>query len=886
MGNNKFNISKACILKGRNLELRLLVLDGNSILNRAFYGVKGLSTKEGFFTNGIYGFLTTFQKVKEETSPDAIAIAFDVRKPTFRHEAYEGYKAKRKGMPDDLAKQLPVLKELLGYLGLSVIECEGFEADDILGTLAKECEDTGNECVIATGDRDSLQLVSENVSVRIAATKFGKPEVTLYDRDKIFEKYGVTPKQLIDIKAIQGDSSDNIPGVAGIGEKGASELIRKFNNLDYIYENIDTIDIKDGMRKKLKDGKESAYMSKMLGTIRTDVPIDVDINLFVPKECDKEKTLNLMAKLEFFSLIDKMGLRNENKEMNGTQSNTKYKVIRENISLENLYKNISKSKKVRFLAETDEFKKVILIAIITDSIIYVVSNAQDGFNKFVKKLFEDRNIEKQTHDIKSLISALDIMNVNYKNIGFDTMLAAYLLNPSASDYSLDRLCNEYGTSKASFDGEKNESLLINVSILDDIIDKLEESIEKNGQQELLRKVEIPLSGLLAKMENIGFGVDAEGIKKYGDMLNKKICEMQKQIYDYVGYEFNINSPKQLGSALFEGLGLPAGKKTKSGYSTNAEVLEGIRYAHPVVDAILEYRTLAKLKSTYCDGMLKVIEDDGRIHSKFNQVETRTGRISSTEPNLQNIPVKTDIGRELRRFFKAKEGHVLVDADYSQIELRVLAHVADDKNMIEAFKNNEDVHAITASQVFHIPSEMLTPLMRSRAKAVNFGIVYGISAFSLSKDIGVTVKEAKKYIDNYLSHYSGVDKYMKEIVEKAEENGYVETMFKRRRYLPELTSSNFNLRSFGKRVAMNMPIQGAAADIIKIAMIKVENRLIEENLKARLILQVHDELIVEAPENEAEKVANILRDEMESAVDLKVPLIAEASVGKTWYEAKV
>lgn len=865
--------------------LKLLVLDGNSILNRAFYGVKGLATKEGFFTNGIYGFLTTLQKVKEETSPNAIAIAFDVKKPTFRHKAYEGYKAKRKGMPEDLAKQLPILKELLGYLGLSIIECEGFEADDILGTLAKKCEETGDECIIATGDRDSLQLVSENVSVRITATKFGKPEVTLYDKDKIFEKYGVTPKQLIDIKAIQGDSSDNIPGVAGIGEKGANELIRKFKNLDYIYDNIDKIDIKEGMRKKLKEGKESAYMSKMLGTVRTDVPIDTDINLFIPKECNTEKALNLMNKLEFFSLIDKIGLRERNDSTNKVQSGITYKILRENINLEHLYKKLKQNKSVRFLAEIS-LKNVILVGIITNSIIYIISEEQSGFVEFIKKLFEDSSIEKQTHNVKSLILALKSLDINPKNIKFDTMLAAYLLNPSASDYSLDRLCSEYEGTKARFEGEENESLLVNLSILNSIIDKLKENIEKNGQQKLLYDIEIPLSKLLAEMEDLGFGVDAEGIEKYGEMLDKKIYEMQKQIYDYVGYEFNINSPKQLGSALFEGLGLPVGKKTKSGYSTSAEVLEGIRYAHPVVDDILEYRTLTKLKSTYCDGMIKVIEKDGRIHSKFNQVETRTGRISSTEPNLQNIPVRTDIGRELRRFFIAKEGHVLVDADYSQIELRVLAHVANDENMIEAFENNEDIHAITASQVFHIPSEMLTPLMRSRAKAVNFGIVYGISAFSLSKDIGVTVKEAKEYINNYLNHYSGVSKYMKEVVEDAEEKGYVETMFKRRRYLPEITSSNFNLRSFGKRVAMNMPIQGAAADIIKIAMLKVENRLIAENLKSKLILQVHDELIVEAPEDESKKVASILKEEMEKAVNLKVPLIAETSIGKTWYDAKV
>lgn len=867
--------------------MKLLVLDGNSILNRAFYGVKGLSTKEGFFTNAIYGFLTTFQKVKEETIPDAIAIAFDVRKPTFRHKAFDGYKAKRKGMPEDLAKQLPVLKELLGYLGLAVVECEGFEADDILGTFAKKCEETGDECVIATGDRDSLQLVSDNVTVRLAATKFGKPEVTLYDISKVFEKYGVEPKQLIDIKAIQGDSSDNIPGVAGIGEKGAGELIRKFKNIDYIYDNIDSIDIKEGIRKKLKDGKESAYMSRMLGTIRTDVPIDTDILKFIPKECNIEETIKLMEKLEFFSLIDKMGLRKELSGTNASYENNKYEVYKENIDLHELYEQLRKRKEATFLYKIDEEKSktVCLVAIIIDDVIYLIDDSTSGFKDFLKNLFEDKNINKQTHDIKHLISALEVMGISPYSMQFDTMLAAYLLNPSATDYSLARLGSTYSIARLNFSGEQNEELLKDVVTLSEVIGKLKENIKENEQESLLYDIEIPLSKVLADMENLGFGFDTDGIKEYAKMLDTKIMELQSKIHNHVGYEFNINSPKQLGVALFENLGLPSKKKTKNGYSTNAEVLEGIKHAHPVIEDILEYRTLSKLKSTYCDGMLKVIGKDGRIHSKFNQVETRTGRISSTDPNLQNIPVRTDVGRNLRKFFVAKEGFVLVDADYSQIELRVLAHASNDKNMIEAFKNNEDIHAITASQVFNIPPEMLTPLMRSRAKAVNFGIVYGISAFSLSKDIGVTVKEARDYINNYLSHYSDVDKYLKEIVKRAEELGYAETMFKRRRYLPELTSSNFNLRSFGKRVAMNMPIQGAAADIIKIAMIKVENRLRKENLKSKLILQVHDELIVESPEDEAEKVAKLLREEMESSVELRVPLIAEASIGKTWYNAK-
>lgn len=864
--------------------MKLLVLDGNSILNRAFYGVKGLANKKGFFTNGIYGFLTMFNKIKEETLPDAVAIAFDVKKPTFRHEAFEGYKAKRKGMPDDLAKQLPVLKELLKYLGYTILECEGFEADDILGTLAKKCRQSGNECIIATGDRDSLQLVNEKVSVRIASTKFGKPEVTLFDTEKILEDYKVNPQQLIDIKAIQGDTSDNIPGVPGIGQKGASELIQKFGSLSYIYDNIDAIDIKEGMRKKLKDGKESAYMSRMLGTIRDDVPINTNITDFVPKNIDKDNALNLMTELEMFSLIDKMNLKSELTQPDSLNKNIKYEIQNDNVDLKKLYNKLKENKKVIFLCEIE--KSILSVNIIIDNTIYLIKDCHKSFESFLKDLFQNKNIKKQTYNIKPIISAANQMNITLENIDFDAMLASYLINPSSSDYSLSYLSNVYNLSTPNFEDEKNQMILSNLIILNDIINILKKEIKDNLQEDLLNKIEIPLARVLSNMENIGFKVSANGIKEYSKILEMKILALESQIYSYVGYEFKINSPKQLGTALFENLGLPSGKKTKTGYSTSADVLDGIKYMHPIVEDVLNYRTLSKLKSTYCDGMLKVIESDGRIHSKFNQVETRTGRISSTDPNLQNIPVRTEIGRELRKFFIAKESCVLVDADYSQIELRVLAHIADDENMINAFKSDKDIHSITASQVFNIPENMLTPIMRNRAKAVNFGIVYGISAFSLSKDIGVTVKEAKEYINNYLSHYSGVKEYMQRSIEEAEKLGYSQTMFNRRRYLPELKSSNFNLRSFGKRVAMNMPIQGTAADIIKIAMIKVENRLKKENLNSKLILQVHDELIVESPENESQKVAKILREEMESAVNLKVPLVAEASIGKTWYDAKI
>ncbi|QEY34916.1 DNA polymerase I [Caproiciproducens galactitolivorans] len=850
--------------------MKLLVLDGNSILNRAFYGIRLLTTKEGLFTNGIYGFLTMLQKLKNDTNPDAVAIAFDLRAPTFRHKEYTGYKAQRKGMPEELAQQLPNLKELLRLLGYRLLECEGFEADDILGTLAKKCEETGDECILATGDRDSLQLVGPHVTVRLAATKFGQPQVTVYDEAKIMEDYGVTPKQLIDIKAIQGDTSDNIPGVPGIGPKGAGELIQKYHDLDTIYKNIDTLDIRESMRQKLIQHKETAYLSRRLGTICTSAPIDTEIAHYVCAPCDNDAAVRLMAKLEFFSLIDKMGLRAPAVPAEVTAGELVR--VAEHTDTAELLKALQKAGRADFIADYPD--GVLRLAVNFRNQIHRIDDL-----KFIKALCADEKIKKNTHDIKPLYAKLDALGVPLRNAEMDTMLAAYLLNPSASGYEPARLAQEYGIPLP----EQGE--LAAAAVLPALTDKLVEEIAKKNQTELLDKIEMPLAAVLARMENIGFAVDAEGIQAYGDVLQKQIDEIQSQIYEAVGYEFNINSPKQLGEALFVKLGLSHGKKTKSGYSTAAGILENLRYEHPAVELVLNYRSMAKLKSTYCEGLLKVVAPDGRIHSSFNQTETRTGRISSTEPNLQNIPVRTELGREMRRFFVARKGWVLVDADYSQIELRVLAHVANDRNMIQAFLNNDDIHRSTAAQVFHMPEDMVTPIMRSRAKAVNFGIVYGISAFSLAKDIGVTRKEADTYIRDYLSHYSGINEYMKRVVAEAKENGYAETMFGRRRYLPELTSSNFNMRSFGERVARNMPIQGAAADIIKIAMIRVENRLQKENMKSRLILQVHDELIVEAPQDEAEKAAKILTEEMQSAASLSVPLVAEAKIGRTWYEAK-
>ena len=866
--------------------MTLLVVDGNSIVNRAFYGIKLLSTKDGQFTNAIYGFLTMLDKIKEVSNPDSVAITFDLKAPTFRHKAYDGYKANRKGMPPELASQMPVLKELLKTLGYKLVECEGFEADDILGTLAYQCDKRGDRCVIATGDRDSLQLVSDNVTVRLAATKMGKAEAVLYDTEKIKEEYGVTPEQLIDIKALQGDTSDNIPGVAGIGKKGAGDLIQKYGSIDQIYDNIDTIDVKPAMRAKLIAGKESAYLSKMLGTISREAPIDCDLSHYTVAPVDADEAVRKLAKLELFSLIKKWDLKSgvSISEVQ-TVSEEKLPEIETEPDTDKLYSEISGSNKAYFIADTDKSGAVILYVYTKDKLCIITDEAKA--RDFLLKMLADDSVSKYTAESKKLFAFAEKYGVDVRNIAMDIQLAAYILNPSASSYDTNRLMDEYSVGIKYYD----DSLMYvsefasNAAFLPKLCDILETKLSGNGQIDLLRNIEIPLARVLASMETYGFHVDKDEIEKYGAMLGEKITELQKNIYEAVGYEFNINSPKQLGEALFEKLGLPSSKKTKSGYSTNAEVLEGLRYAHPAIDMILEYRSLSKLKSTYCDSLAKVTDDKGRIHSVFNQTETRTGRISSLEPNLQNIPVRTEVGRELRRFFTAEDGWTLADADYSQIELRVLAHIANDSEMINAFKDGTDIHTVTASQVFDMPVEMVTSGMRTKAKAVNFGIVYGIGAFSLAKDIGVSRKEAENYIKAYLRHYSGVDKYMKAVVEQAKDKGYVDTMFGRRRYLPELASSNFNMRSFGERVARNMPIQGTAADIIKIAMIRVYDRLKAENMKARLILQVHDELIVEAPIEESEKAAAILKEEMENAVSLSVPLTADAHIGKTWYDAK-
>ena len=861
--------------------MKLLVVDGNSILNRAYYGIRPLTTKDGMFTNAIYGFLTMLEKIKADTAPDAIAIAFDLKTKTFRHKAYDLYKANRKGMPEELHMQLQPLKDLLALLGYKIVTCEGYEADDILGTLAKSCEDNGNECVIATGDRDSLQLVSEKVSVRLAKNLNG---TMIYTPDTVMQEYGVTPKELIEIKAIQGDSSDNIPGVAGIGPKGATQLIQKYKTVQYIYDHIDELDIKDNMRKKLIDSKENALISRMLGEICLTAPVDTDIESYVVLDGDKAKAKAMMGKLELFSLITKLGLDLVESDESVVEDAQPQSVEVVELDKDNAIKEIKTflkdNKKLCVYPYFSDDSATIIekTAYVLDCKVVLCNDAE-----LLCDILKDEKTEITVFSSKELFAFADRNGFEIKNLTFDITLAAYLLNPNASSYDLEKLCAQYELNLP--ETKENFEKYACVYAMKELSEILFSKIEEYEQKSLLCDIEIPLSNVLAKMENLGFMVDVDGIKAYGEQIGEQLENLEQEIYDQIGHEININSPKQLAVALFEELGLPTKKKTKSGYSTNAEVLESLINYHPVISMILQYRTLAKLKSTYCDSLIKVVREDGRIHSSFNQTETRTGRISSTEPNLQNIPVRTELGRELRRFFVAKEDHVLIDADYSQIELRVLAHISDDKNMCDAFKNNEDIHTITASQVFNMPVDMVTPMMRSRAKAVNFGIVYGIGAFSLAKDIGVTNKEASNYIKSYLAHYSGVDSYMKNVIEKAKELGFVETTFGRRRYLPELSATNHITRSFGERVARNAPIQGTAADIIKIAMVRVDERLKKEGLSARLILQVHDELIVEAPAFEAMRVAMLLQEEMENAVKLNVPLVAEAKVGLTWYDAK-
>lgn len=824
--------------------MKLLAIDGNSIINRAFYGIRLLSNKRGQYTNAIYGFINILLKLIEEQKPDGVAVAFDLKAPTFRHKKYAEYKAGRKPMPEELKSQFPIIKEWLKLAGYNCIECEGFEADDILGTLASVAEKSADECVIATGDRDSLQLVSENTHVLLTVTRTGQNEVTDYTPQKLFERYSLLPDGMIELKALMGDSSDNIPGVPGIGEKTATDLISRFGSIDYIYENIDTLDIKDSVRNKLIGGKESAYLSRELGTICKTAPIDTDFEHYRTKPADSAALSALMTELELFKLMERLNITAGGKKSEEPKSaELKSGTFSDIKDTADIYTDGD-----AFFAISDGR----LINLNKNELSDLLANAE-----VKKRVYDSKRLYKEYTDVKSVV--------------FDALLAAYLINPASNDYSLSRLFAEYGVSGNSAFSSLCDILYIKLTETDEI--------------KLLNDIEIPLARVLADMEKQGFLVDSKGIKEYGEQLSSQIEELTKEIYMLAGGEFNINSPKQLGEILFVKLGIPAKKKTKSGFSTNAEVLENLRYDYPIVDLILKYRRLAKLKSTYCDGLLNAIGKDGRIHSTFNQTEARTGRISSLEPNLQNIPVRTEEGKKLRKYFTAKDGFVLCDADYSQIELRVLASIAEDNIMIDAFRRGVDIHTVTASEVFNIPENMVLPIMRSRAKAVNFGIVYGIGAFSLAKDIGVSRAEASRYIESYLDTYKGVSDYMERVIKNAKADGFVTTLFGRRRYLPELSSSNGMLRAFGERVARNAPIQGTAADIIKIAMIKVSDRLDREVPDAHLILQVHDELIVECKEADKESVLKILKEEMENAAELKVKLSVDAHSGRTWLEAK-
>ena len=860
--------------------MKILAIDGNSILNRAFYGIRALSTKDGRFTNGIYGFLTILMKLRDEVKPDGVAIAFDLKAPTFRHRMYDGYKANRHGMPPELAEQLPVLKELLVALGYKIISLEGYEADDILGTVAEMCKD-GDECYIATGDRDSFQLIRDNVTVLLPHTKMGTTTTETYTPARIMEEYGVTPIQMIDIKALQGDASDCIPGVAGVGQKTAGDLIQKFGTIKNIYDNIDTLEIKENLKNKLLNDKEKAFLSYTLGTIINNVPMNCELSDFIVRNIDEQKARAMLADLEMFKIIDKLNFSAP------TVTEKKAEKVKElafisDFDTNDLLNKIKAENKAYFTADYKDLDNP-QFCFLCDNTVYHLEPMHFGYFELVKSILEDESIKKYTDNSKLLYRFAFMNNIEIKGITLDTSLAGYILNPSANGYNPLRLCEEY---KAPIPKVNTDlPLAVDCAVMKSVSTRILIEIEANGQEYLLYNVEMPLAEVLASMEHLGFMVDRKGIADFTQKISLELKNIQNEIYDLAGEEFNINSPKQLGVILFEKMGLPAKKKTKNGYSTNADVLESLQNENPIIEKILWFRTLSKLYSTYCEGLLKVIGEDGRIHSSFIQTETRTGRISSTEPNLQNNPVRKEIGREMRKFFVAKDGCLLADADYSQIELRVLSHIADDNEMIKAFNDEVDIHTVTASQVFNMPIELVTPLMRSRAKAVNFGIVYGIGAFSLAKDIGVTRKEADDYIKGYLRHYAGVDKYMETVSADAKEKGYVSTLWGRRRYLPELNSSNGMLRAFGERVARNMPIQGTAADIIKIAMVRVYNRLKDENMEAKLILQVHDELIVEAPEAEIEKAAKILSEEMENACQMKVRLRADVNVGRTWYDAK-
>ncbi|MCK9443877.1 MAG: DNA polymerase I [Tissierellaceae bacterium] len=881
---------------------KLMVIDGSSLLHRAFYALPLLSNKEGIYTNGLYGFLTMLYKVQEDINPDYLCIVFDKKGPTFRHKEYDKYKAHRSATPSELAQQFPIMKDILEAMNISYLELSGYEADDIAGAIAKKGE-KDYEIFLVTGDKDYLQLATDNTKVLI--TRKGITEIEEYDRNKIIDEFGITPHQLIDLKGLMGDASDNIPGVPGIGEKTGLKLLKEYDTIENIYENLDNIKGKK-LKENLTENKQLAFLSRRLGEIMTTVPTDIDIDEFQVKEPKWDKLKSLYENLEFNSLLKKITFEGEEVKSVGLE----YNIIKDN-QYSFIIKEIEKEKKFSFKIITAEDNyiesEIIGIGIKTKNkptnIILFEDDKKKFFEEF-KTIFEDEKIEKIGHNLKKEIVTLLRMSIQLSGMSFDSMIAGYLLDPTQNGYFIKNLSEEYlsipGTDEEKILGkgkkrksynqltekELGEIVSFTLDTVFSIEDKMMKTITEQEMIDLYNDVELPLVEVLANMEYEGFKIDTNELKRLGKEYDEEIEKLTREIYNLAGAEFNINSPKQLGEILFDKLGLPIIKKTKTGYSTDAEVLDKLKDMHPMIEKVLRYRQIVKLKSTYIDGLLALInEDTKRIHSSFNQTITSTGRISSTEPNLQNIPVRTEDGRKIRKAFVAEDGYSLVDADYSQIELRILAHISKDPKLIDAFIHNEDIHRKTASEVFNVSMEEVSSHMRSSAKAVNFGIIYGISDYGLSRDLNITRKEAKIYIDKYLKNYEKVKDYMEDIVNIGKEQGYVETILHRRRYVPELQARNFNIKSFGERIAMNTPIQGSAADIIKMAMVKVFWELKKRNLKSRLILQIHDELIIEAPINESEEVKKILKDVMENSIKLDIPLLVDLEVGDSWYETK-
>ncbi|NMB09819.1 MAG: DNA polymerase I [Tissierellia bacterium] len=881
---------------------KFVLIDGSSLIFRAFYAVRNLMTKEGIFTNGVYGFLSMYYKIVEDYNPDYICVAFDRPGPTFRHEDYEAYKGTRDKVPTEINSQFGILKDILESLNVKYLDLQNYEADDICGTLAMAASKEGKEVYLVTGDRDYLQLVGDDRTVIL--TKKGITNVEVYTPEKIKEDYGITPRELIEVKGLMGDSSDNIPGVPGVGEKTALKYVKKYGTIENLYENID--DIKGKAKEKLIENKDIAFMSRSLGEIYLEAPVDTNLENYKVEEPDYDTLREKYERLEFKLFLEK--LPNSQVEV---EEDFKFEFIDEKFRMQEIAKSIVESKKIvfHFFYDGDKYigKKPLFIGFMgaKSKRVYIV-NLEKNFDDFIyvfKDIFEDKDIEKLSYDIKSDIYYLYEKGVEISLPYEDMTIAEYIIDPSKSKYDIHKSAKEYlgrdvldledlvgkGKKMKSLkdldENELGEYIGMYISLTDDLRNTLIQIIEDRDMLDLYFKVELPLIEVLASMEFEGFKVDKEYLGQLGEKFQAELDELEKGIYDFAGVKFNINSPKQLGEVLFEKLNLPVIKKTKTGYSTSVEVLDKLKGSHEIIDYILRYRSLKKLTTTYIDGLIKLIGEDGKIHSTFNQNITATGRISSTDPNLQNIPIRTEEGRLIRRAFVAEENHYLLDGDYSQIELRVLAHLADDEVMIEAFKNDADIHTKTASEVFHVEMDEVTPLQRSNAKAVNFGIVYGISDYGLSKDLEISRAEAREYIDKYKATYPGIKKYMDDIVEDGKENGYVETIMHRRRYIPELSSKNFNIRGFGERVALNTPIQGSAADIIKIAMVRVFEKLRKGNYKSKLLLQVHDELIIEAPEEEKDEVVKLLKDTMEDAVKLNLPLKVDINIGENWYDAK-